>query len=117
MIERTEYLDTVLECTESKDAAWHLRMALYKYEVRAFRRKVKKLNRLAGAHDDTERHRNWRAYPDGVPFTEQDIKEMPTGPDGHVRIEQDALQEYFETYYGMGPKEAEEYAARLWELD
>lgn len=113
LIERTEYLDTVLECVESKDAAWHLRMALYMYEVRAFRRKVEKLNRMAGAHDDSERPRPAREYPDRVPFNEQGIESRPFGPDGHIRIDKATLQDYFAGYHGMPEEQARVCAEKL----
>lgn len=85
LIHRTEYLDGIIECTESKDAAWHLRMALFLYEARAYRRKQEELNREKPEHDDTERPRPWRSRPFAdVPFSEIDIEKWPIGADGHV---------------------------------
>jgi hypothetical protein len=37
LIDRTKYLDQVLECKETKEAIKHLQMALYWYEVHALR--------------------------------------------------------------------------------
>lgn len=84
LIDRTKYLDDVLECSETKDALWHLRMALYLYEVRAYRRKQEQVNKKEPAHDDSERPRAWREHPHGVPFNEQDIELRPIGLDGHI---------------------------------
>lgn len=87
LIDRTKYLNAILPCVETEDSLYHLRMALYKYEVRAYRRKIEKINRLQPAHDDTERPHPWREFPDGVPFNEQDIELRPIGPDGHIIVE------------------------------
>lgn len=84
LIDRTKYLDQVLSCVETKDALYHLRMALYMYEVRAWRRKQEKINRKSPAHDDTGRPHAWREFPDEVPFNEQDIELRLVGPDGHI---------------------------------
>ena len=90
LIDRTKYLDMVLPCNETRDALWHLRMALYLYEVRAYRRKQEKVNRKSPKHDDTERPHSWRQYPHGVPFNEQNIERRPTGKDGHILIKKRA---------------------------
>jgi hypothetical protein len=85
LIERTKYLNSVLPCAESEDAVWHLRMVLWLYEARAYRRKTEALNRKEPAHDDSERLRSWRDNPaNDVPFSEHDIELRPTGPDGHI---------------------------------
>lgn len=86
LIDRTKYLNGVLECAETKDAVWHLRMALYCYELRAWRRKQGKVNRKSPAHDDTGRSRPWREHPDDAPFSEYEIELRPTGPDGHIVV-------------------------------
>lgn len=88
LIDRTKYLDGVLGCAETQDAMHHLRMALYCYELRAWRRKRDKVNRKSPAHDDTERNRPWRANPDGAPFGEYEIELRPVGPDGHIVLEE-----------------------------
>lgn len=87
LIDRTKYLYDVLPCAETGDALWHLRMALYMYEVRAYRRKQEDVNRKAPEHDDTERPRPWRKCPHNVPFNEQDIEQRPVGEDGHIVLE------------------------------
>lgn len=87
LISRTKYLQSVLPCVETKDAIEHLRMALFMYEVRAWRRKQEKLNRKKGIHDDSDRPRTWRDNPFGdVPFSEFEIELLPTGTDGHILL-------------------------------
>ncbi len=87
LIDRTKYLDDVLPCVETRDAIWHLQMALFMYEVRAHRRKDQLVNRKSPAHDEGEDPRAWRdePYPD-VPFNEQGIELWPIGPDGHIIV-------------------------------
>lgn len=84
LIERTLYLDSVIPCTETQDAVWHLRQALYLYEVRAYRRKLAKMNKGADAHDDGEAPNAHRDGYDSIPFNEQDIEQLPVGNDGHI---------------------------------
>ena len=88
LIDRTEYLDAILPCAESDRAAYHLRMALFEYEARAYRRKQEGKNRRIPEHDDTERPRPWRdrEYND-VPFNEDGIELRPVGPDGHITLD------------------------------
>lgn len=78
LIDRSQYLDDVLECTETKDAVYYLRMALFTYEARAYRRKQEAVNRLQPTHSDDARE-----YRD-VPFTEFEIENRPIGEDGHI---------------------------------
>lgn len=87
LIDRTQYLDAVLPCKETEDAVYHLRMALFMYELRAWRRKQEEVNREAPEHDDTERPRPWREFPFEAPFSEHEIELRPTGPDGHIILE------------------------------
>lgn len=90
LIDRTEYLNEVIPCTESQDAVYHMRMALFMYETRAYRRKRDKKNRRRGAHDDTARPKGWRPKPFAdVPFGEEDIEKRPIGEDGHILIEEE----------------------------
>lgn len=85
LIDRTEYLNSIIPCVESEDSLWHLRMALFLYEVRAYRRKHEGLNRKVPEHDDAERPRPWRDGPfQDIPFNEQDIEKYPVGTDGHI---------------------------------
>lgn len=85
LIDRTEYLDAIIPCTESQSAAYHLRMALFFYEARAHRRKQEGKNRKQPEHDDTERPKPWREFDFAdVPFSEHDIELRPIGPDGHI---------------------------------
>ncbi|MEN9338102.1 MAG: hypothetical protein RIQ41_416 [Candidatus Parcubacteria bacterium] len=85
LIERTKYLYSILPCVETQDAIHHLRMALFMYEVRAWRRKQEKVNRKEDEHDDSSHPRVWRDNPfDDVPFNEIDIELRPTGDDGHI---------------------------------
>ena len=87
LIHRTEFLYDILPCVETADAAWHLRMALFMYEARAYRRKTEQVNRKQPAHDDTERARPWREsdYTD-VPFNEANIEDRAIGEDGHILL-------------------------------
>ena len=90
LIDRTAYLNNILPCNESGNALWHLRMALFEYEARAYRRKVEEKNRRDGNHNDTNRPRAWHPRPyNDVPFNEQDIEKRPTGPDGHIVLSQE----------------------------
>jgi len=87
LIDRTLYLNELIPCVETQDALYHLRMALYMYEVRAYRRKMDKVNRQDGDHDDSERPHPWRERDfEDVPFNEQDIEVRPVGPDGHIVV-------------------------------
>ena len=87
LIDRTKYLYNVLPCTETDDALWHLRMALYLYEVRAYRRKQEQVNRKAPVHDDSGRPHSWREHPHDVPFNESEIEMRPIGLDGHIMLD------------------------------
>ena len=79
LIDRTKFLDAVIPCVETEDALWHLRMALFCYEARAWRRRTQGLNRGRAGHDEGRER-----YAD-VPFDEHMIEELPVDPeDGHV---------------------------------
>lgn len=109
--DRSEYLNGILECVETNDAIYWLdevcirmtrgryasnspevydiadcvRMALWSYEARAYRRKQEKVNREEPAHDDTARMKAWRDHPaSDVPFGPVEIELRPIGPDGHI---------------------------------
>lgn len=85
-IDRTEYLNDLGESAESQDAVWHLQMALWCYEARAWRRKQQKLNKSAvgqAAMGDVNADRD--SWSD-VPFGEFEIEMRPTGPDGHILV-------------------------------
>lgn len=85
LIDRTKYLYDVLPCKETEDAIWHLRMALFDYELRAWQRKMEGVNRKVPRHDDDYRVRLWRdELVEGVPFSEHCIELLATGRDGHV---------------------------------
>jgi hypothetical protein len=87
LIERTKYLYWILPCVETADAIQYLRMALFMYEVRAWRRKQAELNRKEGVHDDSERAHGSRENPFGdVPFNEFEIESRPVGKDGHILV-------------------------------
>ena len=87
LIDRTRYLNDLIPCKETQDAIWHLQMALFCYEARAYRRKREKVNRQDGLHDDDHRPRAWRDQPyDDIPFNEIDIERMPVGADGHILL-------------------------------
>lgn len=64
-----------------------LRMSLFMYEVRAYRRKQESVNRKAPAHDDTARPKDWHLFPfPDVPFNSDKIEMRAIGPDGHIII-------------------------------
>lgn len=105
LIDRSKYLNNILECVETGDAiTWlclansHLkdqddfieavdavRMALWCYEARAYRRKQEKVNRKQPAHDDSVSPKIWRKNPfDDVPFNAINIENRPIGLDGHL---------------------------------
>lgn len=66
-----------------------IREALYRYELRAWRRKQERANRTELAHDDTERPHPWRKEPDGAPFSSRNIESRPVGADGHIIIQEE----------------------------
>jgi len=84
LIDRTKYLYKVLPCAETEEALYHLRMALYWYEVRALRRKRTKVNRTTLNHDDSEVPRSRGQYPKDIPFGIEDIESKPIASDGHI---------------------------------
>ena len=110
LIDRSEYLNSIIFCVETSDAcvwlrnaqayltleedvlAEHLELAIYSirmslwcYEARAYRRKLEHVNRKQPTHDDTARPRAWRKYPcDDVPFNEEEIERRTIGEDGHI---------------------------------
>ncbi len=85
LVDRTQYLNDLIPCTESQDAVYYLRMALFCYEVRAYRRKQEKVNRQDGDHDDLERPKPWWENPyQDVPFNEFEIELKETDTDGHI---------------------------------
>ena len=85
LIDRTQYLNNILPCIESEEAIYHLRMALFLYEARAYRRKQDNVNRKAPSHDDTERPKPWREFDyNDVPFSEYEIETWEIGKDGHL---------------------------------
>ena len=88
LIDRSIYLNEIIPCAETTSAIYHLRMALFEYEARAFRRKKEALNRKQPEHDDTERPRLWRLNPYAdIPFNEYQIEKRPIVGDGHIVLE------------------------------
>lgn len=86
LIDRTKFLNTILPCSETDEALYHLRMALYWYEVRAYRRKKEKVNRTKSPHRDVPSDYLRGEYPGDIPFTEVDIEYREIGEDGHIII-------------------------------
>lgn len=85
LIDRSQYLDDIIPCVETEDAIWHLQMALFSFEARAYRRKIEGLNRQQPEHDDSVRPKSWRKEPlSDVPFNEIEIEKRPIGVDGHI---------------------------------
>ncbi len=95
-IKRTIYLNNIISCMESDNAIWHLRMALWEYEARAWRRKNDKVNRHKDDHLTETRNRPWRTLiAEDVPFGIESyfidgieiscyIEDMAIGDDGHI---------------------------------
>lgn len=82
LIDRTLYLDAVGTDVDTLDAVYFLRMALFAYEARAWRRKQAKLNKAAVG---TPEHDGKDNLSD-IPFSEHEIEDLPTGPDGHIIV-------------------------------
>lgn len=83
LIDRSQFLNDIIPCDETQNAVYHLRMALFEYEARAWRRKQEKLNKEAGQHTEQSMNAHRDGYDD-VPFSEFEIELLPVGPDGHV---------------------------------
>lgn len=88
---RSDYLNHVQECNETSDAISALnmaiddvRLALYSYEVRAYRRKQAQLNKEAGKHDDSGDMNATRTGFKDIPFGVDEIENRPVGEDGHL---------------------------------
>lgn len=88
LIDRSEYLDGVIPATETRNAVHWLRMALYEYEARAYRRKRELLNRERPEHDDSAGLDTSRESYADVPFTEFEIELRPIGADGHIILKE-----------------------------
>lgn len=86
LIDRTKFLNEILPCSETVEALHHLRMSLYWYEVRAYRRKKDGVNTTEYAHEDTLSDYQKGKYPKGIPFTEVNIEMYQVGEDGHIII-------------------------------
>lgn len=85
-IARTEYLYEVGPCEETANTLHWLKMALYEYEARAWRRKQQKLNREANPEAATGDVAAHREYYEDVPFTPDSLLDLPIGEDGHVIV-------------------------------
>lgn len=79
LIDRTKYLHSILPCKETECAEKHLRLALFEYEKRAYRRKQEGVNRTTCTHDDSDEN--------VVPFSEKEIELRPVGEDGHIILD------------------------------
>ena len=110
LIDRSLYLNGIISCSETQDAChWlevakedlndmtmsfeercneachNLRMALWCYEARAYRRKQEQVNREKPTHDNSARMTAWRYFQvDDIPFNEDYIEQRPIGLDGHI---------------------------------
>jgi hypothetical protein len=92
LIDKEEYLNDVSLCEETQESSNYLRMALFMYEVRAYRRKMESVNRKQPAHDDGVRPKSWHENPFAdVPFNEHEIELRPIGPDGHILLKEEWL--------------------------
>jgi hypothetical protein len=90
LIDRSQYLYDVGPCEETGNAIEWLRMALYEYEARAWRRKQQRLNKQAAPRAETEKVNAHRDGYRDVPFTSCGIEKLPVGPDGHIIVGRDA---------------------------
>ncbi len=65
----------------------NFRKFIFMYEVRAYRRKVEKVNRLKPAHNDSISPKAWREnnFSD-VPFNWGNIEQRSIGKDGHILV-------------------------------
>jgi hypothetical protein len=86
LIDRTKFLNEILPCSETIEALYHLRMSLYWYEVRAYRRKMDVVNKTKYAHTDKDKDYQKGEHPSDIPFTEAGIENYKVGPDGHITI-------------------------------
>lgn len=86
LIDRTKFVYKILPCKETDEALYHLRMALYWYEVRAYRRKQAKVNRTSLNHTDDPSMYKRGEYPKDIPFTEVDIEFRSINNDGHIQV-------------------------------
>lgn len=90
IIDRTKYLNDIINAVENDDTVYHLRMALLGYEARAYRRKLDKVNK------GSEEHTSFRERGKDLPFTELGYKDgpdigienLPVGSDGHILVDQ-----------------------------
>ena len=81
------YIKKNYQRSSAPEIANLLRMSLFMYEVRAYRRKQESVNRKAPAHDDTARPKDWHLYPfPDVPFNSDKIEMRAIGPDGHIIV-------------------------------
>lgn len=88
LIDRTQHLASILPCVESHDATYYLRMALWCYEARAYRRKQEEVNRKQPEHDDSVTPKPHRyLIAEDVPFNEHGIELVPTDENGHIILE------------------------------
>lgn len=102
LIKRCLYLNDIINCVETMDAVYHLRMALWNFEARAYRRKQEGLNRKKPEHDDSARCkiRSYAGIAEDVPFSlinhvrcpngnidVIDIEDLPIGTDRHITQE------------------------------
>lgn len=86
LIDRTIFLDSILECAETKEAIVHLRMALYMYEVRAYRRKLEHKNLTDKSHIDTNTPHYNPVMCEDTPFDYRVIEEYNKGIDEHILL-------------------------------
>lgn len=77
LIDRTIFLNNVLHSAETQDAIYYLRMTMFCYEARAWRRKQTKQNKTNQVNDYVERYKD-------IPFNEQDIEKRLYEKDGHI---------------------------------
>ncbi|RJQ33550.1 hypothetical protein C4568_04420 [Candidatus Parcubacteria bacterium] len=90
-----ELLGEEILCFDGMEPEYHLRYALYFYEVRAYRRKVVRVNKLDMDHDDDDWDGIRSGELDNIPFSplrqwkdDGNIEYLPIGADGHIKLEE-----------------------------
>ena len=80
-----EFILIDITTQEIEDLINNFRMVLFLYEARAYRRKIEKVNREEGSHQENQTSDTYRVltYHD-VPFSSNHIEILKTGSDGHI---------------------------------
>ncbi len=86
-LQTQEVMRLIIDLGGTEDKIDEIRLALFMYEVRAYRRKLQAVNTKKAKHDDTAHPRVIRLFLfDDIPFSWEGIELMQTGDDGHVIV-------------------------------